>query len=155
MSPGSGIKVVAKNRKASHDYELLTSYRAGLVLMGSEIKSIRDNRINIQDGFVQERGGELWLMGAHISIYEKAQNFGHSDPTRPRKLLLHKREISQIISRIREKGLTVVPTIVFLERGKAKIEIALARGKKQYDKRADIAKRDVNRQIERALKGED
>jgi SsrA-binding protein len=155
MNSGSGIKIVAKNRKASHDYELLTSYRAGLVLMGSEIKSIRDNRINIQDGFVQERGGELWLMGTHISIYEKAKTFGHSDPLRPRKLLLHRREIAQIISRIREKGLTVVPTIIFLERGKAKVEIALARGKKQYDKRADIAKRDVDRQIQRALKGED
>lgn len=151
----AGIKVIAKNRKASHEYSLVGTYQAGLALLGSEIKSIRANRINLQDGFVQEREGELWLMNVHISPYEKAAFFGHTDAKRPRKLLLHRREINQIISRIREKGLTVVPTMVFLERGKAKVEIALARGKKQYDKRADISKRDVERQMQRALKGEE
>ena len=149
---GSGQKIIAKNRKARHDYHLLDTYQAGLVLMGSEIKSIRGNKINLRDGFVQERDGELWLMNVHISPYEQAKRFGHTDPVRPRKLLLHRREINRILSRIREKGFTVIPTQVYLERGKAKVEIALARGKKQYDKRSTLAKRDANRQIERALK---
>lgn len=155
MTTATGIKVISKNRKASHDYELLTTYQAGLVLMGSEIKSIRENRINLRDGFVQDKNGELWLMNVHISPYEKAMLFGHDDPMRPRKLLLHRREISQIISRIRERGFTVIATMVYLERGRAKVEIALARGKKQYEKRADIAKRDADLDIRRALKGED
>lgn len=148
----NGRKVITKNRKASHDYELSTRYDAGIVLMGSEIKSIRDNRINLRDGFVQEREGELWLMNVHISPYEQATHFGHTDPLRPRKLLLHRREISQIISKVREKGFTIIPTQVYLERGRAKVEIALARGKKQYDKRASIAKKDAKRQMQRALK---
>jgi len=150
-----GRKLIARNRKASHDYHLVTTYSAGIVLMGSEIKSIRDNRINLGDGFVVDREGELWLMNVHISPYEKAAAFGHSDPMRPRKLLLHRKEISQIISRIREKGYTVIPTAVFLERGRAKVEIAVAKGKKTYDKRDSIAKRDSERQIQRALKGGD
>jgi len=148
----AGRKIITKNRKASHDYDLLTRYDAGLVLMGSEIKSIRANRINLKEGFVQEREGELWLMNVHIAPYEQATIFGHHDPRRARKLLLHRREINQIIGRIREKGLTVIPTIVYLERGRAKVEIALAKGKKQYDKRASIARKDANRQIQRALK---
>jgi SsrA-binding protein len=150
----TGRKIISRNRQASHNYTLLTTYDAGIVLMGSEIKSIRDNRINLRDGFVQEKGGELWLMNVHVAPYDKAPVFGHTDPMRPRKLLLHRREINQIISKIRERGYTVVPTVIYLERGKAKIEIALAQGKKQYDKRADIAKRDSDRQISRALKGE-
>lgn len=150
----AGIKVVAQNRKAGHDYDLLTTYQAGLVLMGSEIKSIRESRINLRDGFVQEKNGELWLMNVHVSPYDKARLFGHADPMRPRKLLLHRREINQIISRIRERGFTVVPIMVYLEKGKAKIEIALARGKKQYEKRTDIARRDADREIRRALKGD-
>lgn len=147
-----GIKVIARNRKASHDYHLEDTYRAGLVLTGSEIKSIRASRISLQDGYVEERGGELWLMDVHISPYEQAGTYGRFDPMRPRKLLLHKREIAQIISRIRERGYTCVPTMVFLERGKAKVEIALARGKKLYDKRQDIARRDSEREIRQALK---
>jgi SsrA-binding protein len=150
----TGRKIVASNRKASFNYNLLQTFDAGIVLMGSEIKSIRDNRINIQDGFVQERGGELWLHNVHINPYEQASYFGHSDPTRPRKLLLHRKEINQIITRIRERGLTIVPTNIFLEKGRAKVTIALAQGKKLYDKRQDIAKRDSDRQIQRALKGE-
>ena len=148
----SGRKIISRNRKALHDYELIESYDAGLALMGSEIKSIRQNRINLRDGFVQERDGELWLMNVHISPYEQASLFGHSDPMRPRKLLLHKREIGKIISQLRERGLTAVPTTVYLERGYAKVEIAVARGKRSYDKRAAIAKRDADKQIRRALK---
>jgi SsrA-binding protein len=148
----SGRKIITNNRRARHDYQLGKTYDAGLVLMGSEIKSIRENRVNIRDGFVQERDGELWLMGVHISPYEKAKLFGHADPMRPRKLLLHKKEIAQIKTKIRDKGTTVVPTSLYLTRGLAKVEIALAQGKKRHDKRSDIAKRDANRQIERALK---
>lgn len=146
------IKVISRNRKASHDYHLEESYQAGLVLMGSEIKSIRANRVTLGDGFVQERDGELWLMNVHITVYDEASIFGHSDPLRPRKLLLHKREIAQIISRIRERGYTAIPTQIYLQRGRAKVEIALGRGKKLYDKRDAISKRDAERQIRRALK---
>ena len=149
----SGRKIITKNRKARHDYNLLDFYDAGLVLMGSEIKSIRDNRINISDGFVQETKGELWLLGVHINIYKEATRWGHEDPMRPRKLLLHRREINNILQDIRAKGMTVVPTQVYLVRGLAKVEIASAKGKKKYDKRRDIAKRDAERQIRRALKG--
>lgn len=147
-----GIKVISRNRKASHDYHLEETFRAGMVLTGTEIKSIRANRINLQDGFIEERDGELWLIGVHITPYEQAGIYGYVDPLRPRKLLLHKREIRLITSRIRERGYTCVPTMVFLERGKAKVEIALAKGKKLYDKRASIAKRDSDREIRAALK---
>lgn len=149
-----GRKIIATNRKARHDYSLGKTYEAGLVLMGSEIKSIRDNRVNLQDGFVQEREDELWLMNVHISPYEKARTFGHVDPIRPRKLLLHRKEITQILTRIRERGMTLIPTQLYLKDGRAKVEIAIAEGKKQYDKRADIAKRDAERQIRRAMKGD-
>ncbi|TVR19115.1 MAG: SsrA-binding protein SmpB [Anaerolineaceae bacterium] len=148
----SGRKVITRNRKAHHDYHLEDSYQAGLVLMGSEIKSIRANRISLQDGFVQERDGELWLMGVHIAIYEQGSTFGHSDPLRPRKLLLNKREIAKIITRLRERGYTAVPTQLYLQRGLAKVDIAMAKGKKMYDKRQSIAKRDADRDIARALK---
>lgn len=147
-----GIKVISRNRKASHDYHLEETFRAGMVLTGTEIKSIRANRINLQDGFIEERDGELWLIGVHITPYEQAGIYGYVDPLRPRKLLLHKREIRLITSRIRERGYTCVPTMVFLERGKAKVEIALAKGKKLYDKRESIAKRDSDREIRAALK---
>jgi SsrA-binding protein len=147
-----GIKVIARNRRASFDYHLEKSFQAGMVLVGSEIKSIRGNRINLQEGFVQERDGELWLMNVHISPYEQSGVYGYVEPMRPRKLLLHKKEIAQIISRVRERGYTVVPTMVFLQRGRAKVEIALAKGKRQYDKRDAESKRDSERQIRQALK---
>lgn len=147
-----GKKIIARNRKAFHDYHMEDTYEAGIVLMGSEIKSIRNNRISLQEGFVQERGGELWLLNVHISPYEQAGVWGHSDPLRPRKLLLHKKEIARILSRMREKGYTVVPTQIYLKDGLAKMEIALARGKKTYDKRETIAKRDAERNMRRVLK---
>ncbi len=152
MAKNSDIKVVARNKKAYHDYHIEDTYQAGMVLQGSEIKSIRANNISLQEGYVEERGGELWLVGVHIAPYEQANRFGHSDPLRPRKLLLHKREIAQLITRMRERGYTIVPTMVYLEGGRAKVEIALAKGKKLYDKRAAIAKRDSEREIRRALK---
>lgn len=150
----TGRKVVATNRKAHHDYELLDSYEAGLVLMGSEIKSIRAGHVNIREGFVQERDGELWLLNVHIATYDQAGPYGH-EPLRPRKLLLHRKEINRIAARVQEKGLTLVPTILYLTHGIAKVEIALARGKKQYDKRESLKERDSKRQIERSLHGRD
>jgi len=152
MKSNNGIKIITTNRKAQHNYHLDEKFEAGLVLMGSEIKSIRANRVNISDGYVQEREGELWLLGVHITPYEQGKMFGHDDPLRPRKLLLHKREIARIISRIRERGYTAVPTKLYLKNGRAKVEIALARGKKLFDKRHAMAKRDAERNIRRTLK---
>jgi SsrA-binding protein len=144
-------KIVSTNRKARHDYEILVTYEAGLVLTGSEIKSIRAGHVNLREGFVQTRGDELWLLNVHIASYEQAGVFGH-EPLRPRKLLLHRKEIDRILARVQEKGLTIVPTVMYLTRGIAKVEIALARGKKQYDKRDTLRKQDSRRQIERALR---
>ena len=145
-------RTITLNRKARHDYHILDDYHAGLVLVGSEIKSIRAGRVNISEGFVQERNGELWLMGVHIAPYKQGKTFGHNDPFRPRKLLLHRREITEITERIRDIGFSCVPLRLYLERGLAKVEIAVARGKKNYDKRQDIAKRDAERKMRRALK---
>ena len=144
-------KIVSSNRKARHDYEILDTYEAGLVLMGSEIKSIRAGHVNLREGFIQARGDELWLLNTHIASYEQAGHFGH-DPLRPRKLLLHRKEINRIMTRVQEKGLTIVPTMMYLVNGRAKVEIALARGKKQYDKREALRKQDSRRQVERALR---
>lgn len=152
QSNTSGRKIVARNRKASHDYHLDDAYQAGLVLAGPEIKSIRNNQVNITDGFVQERDGELWLMGVHITPYKQTSQYDAVDPLRPRKLLLHKKEIARIITQIRERGVTMVPTSLYLERGIAKVDVAIARGKKLYDKRQSLAKREADRQIQRALK---
>ncbi|MEP7287735.1 MAG: SsrA-binding protein SmpB [Chloroflexota bacterium] len=147
----SDRKVIASNRKAYHDYALEEPVEAGLVLMGSEIKSIRDNRVNLKDGFVAERDGELWLMNVHISPFDQAGVFGH-EPLRPRKLLLHQREIGRLISQMRERGYSLIPTLLYLKKGRAKVEIALGKGKKQYDKRASLAEKDSKREIARALK---
>lgn len=152
QSTPSEIKIVARNRRARFEYEISDTYQAGLVLMGSEIKSIRSHRISIGDGFVAERDGELWLLNVHIALYEQGHQYGHRDPLRPRKLLLHKREIARIISRIRERGMTVIPTLVYLQRGRAKVELGIARGKRQYDKRRALAERETKRQLQRALK---
>ena len=143
------VKVVANNRKASFEYFLLEKYEAGLVLQGSEIKSIRAGQISIQESYVDiENGEQAWLVEAHIAPYVQANRFNH-DPKRKRKLLLHKKQIREIWNNIRIKGMTVVPTRVYLKDGRAKIEIALAKGKKAYDKRATIAKRDEARSAER------
>ena len=151
----AGIKVVATNRKAGRDYHLEDKQEAGLVLKGTEIKSIRAGRVNLSDGYVQPRNGELWLVNVHIAPYDPAgQYYGH-DPLRPRKLLLHRREIDRLLSRIVERGYTVVPTRMYLKDGRAKVEIALARGKRKYDKRQAIAERTAKRDVERALKERD
>jgi SsrA-binding protein len=145
------IKVVATNRKARHQYHFHDTYEAGLVLMGSEIKSIRAGRVSLQEGFVLFENGEAWLVNVHIAQYDPASRQNH-DPKRRRKLLLHRREIDRLQSRVQEKGYTVVPVQLYLKDGRAKVEIALARGKKLYDKRQTIAERDSKRQVERALK---
>lgn len=149
--PAGGVKVVFNNKRANFDYELLERFEAGLVLRGTEIKSIRSHKASLQQSFVQARNGELWLVDANIAPYDYGNTQNH-DPVRPRKLLLHKREISTILEGLSQKGLTVVPTRLYLRDGRAKIEIALARGKRKHDKRADIAKRDADRQVERALR---
>jgi SsrA-binding protein len=145
------VRIVARNRRASHDYVLLERFEAGIVLTGTEIKSVRGGQVSLQRSFVQVRDGELWLVDAHIAPYERAGYEKH-DPTRPRKLLLHRREIVKIADALLLKGLTMVPTKMYLKSGWAKLELALARGKKKFDKRADLAKRDAERQVERALR---
>jgi SsrA-binding protein len=145
------IKVIATNRKARHQYHFHDTYEAGLVLLGSEIKSIRAGRVSLQEGFVQFEAGEAWLVNVHIAQYDPASRQNH-EPRRRRKLLLHRREIDRLRGRTQEKGYTVVPTRLYLKDGRAKVEIALARGKRQYDKRQAIAKRDHQRQVDRAIK---
>ncbi|MGW8143808.1 MAG: SsrA-binding protein SmpB [Anaerolineales bacterium] len=142
------VKVVANNRKARHEYFLLDTYEAGIVLKGSEIKSIRAGQLSLAQSYVSIEGGEAWLMNAHIASYDQASRFNH-DPLRPRKLLLHRKQIDKLFESVRQKGTTIVPLRVYLKDGKAKVEIALAKGKKHYDKRAEIAKRDAQRELDR------
>ena len=146
-----GIKVIATNRKARHQYHLHDFFEAGLVLMGTEIKSVRAGNVSLQEGFVQFEAGEAWLVNVHIAQYDPASRQNH-EPRRRRKLLLHRREIERLRSRVQERGYTVVPTRLYLKDGRAKVEIALARGKKLIDKRQTIAKRDSKRQMDRAVK---
>lgn len=145
------IKVVFNNKRATFDFELLERFEAGLVLTGTEIKSVRANQVSLQQSYVQARGDELWLLEANITPYIHGNRENH-DPKRPRKLLLHRREINRILTNLTQKGLTVVPTRFYLKDGRAKIEVALARGKRKFDKRDDIARRDADRQVERALR---
>lgn len=144
------IKIVATNRKARHEYFLLDEYEAGIVLMGSEIKSIRAGRISLAEAYVRIENHEAWLMDAHVAPYEQASQFNH-DPKRPRKLLLHRKEIDKLDAEVNQKGVTIVPLRVYLKGGRAKIEIAVAKGKKLYDKREAIAKRDAQREMERNI----
>lgn len=145
------VEIVSRNRRASHDYELLDRYEAGLALTGTEIKSVRQHKVSLQRSFVQPRNGELWLMEANIAPYKEGNRENH-EPERPRKLLLRRREIDKIIDALQTKGMTMVPTKMYIRDGWAKVEVALARGKKLYDKRQDIARRDAERRIERALR---
>ncbi len=146
------IKVVATNRKAQHEYFIEDRYEAGIVLTGTEIKSVRAGQVSLKEGYVQYRRGELWLVDVHIAPYEHAGMWTH-DPKRPRKLLMHKREIARLASILHEKGYTLIPLRMYLKDGKiAKVEIGLARGKRKYDKRAAIAKRDEGRRLQREWK---
>ncbi len=145
------IKIVATNKKAYHNYYIGDAIEAGIALLGSEIKSIRDGRVSLGDAYVRPEKGELWLVNAHIARYEASSYMGH-DPTRPRKLLLHRKEITRLTGQLAEKGLTLVATKVYLKAGKAKVEIALGKGKKLYDKREAIERRETDRVMARALK---
>jgi SsrA-binding protein len=145
------IKTVATNRKAYHNYYIGDSIEAGIALTGSEIKSVRGGRVSLGDAYVRPDGGELWLMNAHIARYEASSYMSH-EPTRPRKLLLHRKEINNLTSKVAEKGLTLVATRLYIKGNVAKVEIALAKGKKLYDKRESISRREVERELARATK---
>ncbi len=142
------VKVVATNRKAQFEYFLLERFEAGIALQGSEIKSVRAGQVSLAEAFVQVDGREAWLVNAHIAPYNPASRFNH-DPRRPRRLLLHKREILELWNAVRAKGVTIVPVSIYLKEGKAKVEIAIAKGKKLYDKRAAIAEREAEREARR------
>jgi len=142
-------KTVATNRKARHEYFILETYEAGIALQGSEIKSSRSGQISLSEAYIQVDQHQAWLMDAHIAPYEQASRYNH-EPRRRRQLLLHKNEIGELFEIVRQKGLTIIPLRVYLKKGRAKIEIAVARGKKLYDKRADIARKDYERELQRS-----
>ena len=147
----SKLKIVCENRKAWHDYFILEKYEAGIALVGTEVKSLREGKANLKDSFVIIKNGEAILENVHISPYEHGNIFNH-DPLRDRKLLLHKTEITRLFSKTQEKGLTLVPLKIYFTKGRAKVEIALASGKKNYDKRRVIAEKTAKREIDRALR---
>ena len=147
----AGTKLIAENRRARHEYHLLDRYEAGLILTGTEVKSLREGKATLQRAFGDVRDGEVFLVGLHIPEYAQGSLANH-DPDRDRKLLLHRREIDQLVGKVQEKGLTLVPTKLYWKDGRAKVELTLARGKDVRDKRRAIADRDARRQIERALK---
>lgn len=142
-------KVVASNRRARHDYDILETFECGLVLRGSEVKSLRAAQVQLKDAYAEVRGGELWLHSAHIAPYKFARDGGH-DPERPRKLLLHRREIERLIGKINEQGLTLIPLSIYFTKGLAKVEMALARGRRTIDKRRSIKEREMKREMDRA-----
>jgi SsrA-binding protein len=144
-------KLITDNRRARHDYHLLERFEAGIQLTGTEVKSLRDGRVTLAQSYADVREGEVWLVGAHIDEYAQG-NVANHEPERDRKLLLHRREIDSLIGAVQQRGLTLVPTRLYFKNGRAKLELALARGKEQRDKRRDIAKRDAQRDIERALR---
>ena len=146
------IKIVAKNRKAQFEYFILEKFEAGIVLKGSEIKSIRAGHVSLQEAYVHVEANQAWLINSHIASYEAASYLDH-DPKRARKLLLHKKELRILWNEVRQKGVTVIPVSMYLKGGRAKVEIAVAKGKKLYDKRHDIAEKDVRRDIDRMMRG--
>src|SRR5881398_908835 len=150
MAPKSEHLIV-DNRRARHDYHLLDRVEAGIVLTGTEVKSLRDGRASLQQAYADVRGGEAWLVGAHISVYDQG-NLANHDPDRDRKLLLHKKELASLYGKVRERGFTLVPTKLYFRNGRAKVELALARGKDVRDKRRDLVRRDAQREMERAFK---
>lgn len=151
-SDNAKVKEVASNRKAYHDYFIDEKMEAGVVLSGTEIKSVRDGRVNLRDSFIKIDKGEAYLWNTHISAYGQAGAYFNHNPTQARKILLHKKEILRLMQKTQQKGLTIVPLRMYLKRGKAKVEIGVARGKKTYDKRDALAERDANREIDRAVK---
>ena len=151
MARQTGEKLIAENRRARHEYQLLDRVEAGIALTGTEVKSLRDGRTTMAQAFADIRDGEAWLNGLEISTYDQGNRANH-EPMRPRKLLLHRKEIDSLYGMVREKGLTIVPTRIYFKNSRVKVELAVARGKEQRDKRRDVAERDAKRQMERALK---
>ena len=147
-----GPRPVATNRKARHDFDILETYECGVALVGSEVKSIRDGKVQMRDAYARVDGGEVWLFGVHVSPYEFASGFGAVDPDRRRKLLLHRREIAELGARTAQEGLTLVPLSIYFKEGRAKVELGLARGRKTYDKRHALAERDAKREADRAVR---
>ena len=145
-------ELIARNKKAYHDYHVLDEIEAGIVLLGTEVKAIREHRVNLKDSFARVQGGEVWLENCHIGAYEHGNRENHA-PRRRRKLLLHRREINKILGKAKQKGLTLVPLALYFKNGKAKVRLALARGKKTYDKREAKRKKIVEREIQALLKG--
>lgn len=143
-------RIAILNRKARHDFEVLDTFETGIVLIGSEVKSLRQGKAHLQDSYGIVTHGEVWLLNMHISPYEQANRFNH-DPLRTRKLLLHKSEIRKLVGKTTEKGLTLVPLKVYFSKGKAKVQLALCKGKKNYDRREDIKKRDIEREMRRSF----
>ena len=150
--PQKGVKVIAQNRRARHDYFVLETWEAGLELRGTEVKSLRLGKCNLKDCYAMVRDGEMFVQGMHISPYENGSYF-NTDPLRPKRLLMHKAEIRKCRQQVMEQGLALIPLQVYLKEGRMKLELALCKGKKLYDKRDDIAKRDAKRDIERSMKG--
>lgn len=146
-----GIKVIAENRKARHDYFVEEKLEVGIILTGTEIKSIRAGRVNLKESYAEISGGELWLTQMHISPYEQGNRFNH-EPLRKRKLLLNKSEIVKLTAEVQQQGMTLIPLKIYLKQGLAKIELGLCKGKKNYDKRQDIAKKDAKRDMDRELR---
>ncbi len=148
MAP-KGVKVVASNRRARHDYDVLETLEAGLALVGSEVKSLRAGQVQLKDAYAKVEDGELWLFNAHVAPYGQADGFGGHDPERRRKLLVHRDEIDELAGRTQQQSLTIVPLSLYFRDGRVKVELALARGKRSYDKRQDLARRDAEREIAR------
>lgn len=151
VSRAGGDKVVARNRRARHEYDIIETYECGIALWGSEVKSLREGRVALRDSYARVDSGEVWLHNVHVAPYAFAQGFGSHDPDRPRKLLLHRRQIDELMGRTQQASLTLVPLSVYFRDGRAKVELALARGRRTYDKRHAIAERDAAREAARAL----
>ena len=152
QTSATSVKVITVNRQAYHDYEVERTIEAGIALVGTEIKSIREGHVQLRGSYAMARKGEIWLENANIAAYEHGNRYNH-EPMRNRKLLLHKKEINQLLTRVATKGLTLIPLKLYLKNGKAKVEIGLCRGRKLYDKREVLAKRDAQRDIERIVRG--
>jgi SsrA-binding protein len=149
MKAREGIKVVAQNRKARHDYFIEDSYEAGMVLKGTEVKSLREGKVNLKDGYARIKGGELFLLDVHISPYAFGNRLNH-DPLRPRKLLMHEGEIHRLTGKVKEKGFSLIPLSIYFSHGRAKVSLALAKGKKLYDKRETLKRRAMEKEVERS-----
>jgi SsrA-binding protein len=150
MAP-KGVKVVASNRRARHDYDVLETLEAGIALVGTEVKSLRAGQVQLKDAYAKVEGGELWLLNAHVAPYSQADGFGGHDPERPRKLLVHREEVKELAEQSQQQALAIVPLSLYFKDGRVKVELALARGRRRYDKRNAIAERDAQREAERAV----